>query len=410
MKQLRFYIPTFFFLVLLVFLRIHFLPKPVVMPKGEAIVFQTTLKKEPKISGRWQVLSVGDGKVYLDLFPRYQIGDVLRIDGKVDASGRMFNVKAQKFGHKDNFAAIFASWRGQISSRIAGLLPSREAALVTGTVLGLDNIDRAFQDQLIKTGTIHVVVVSGENLAIVWGVLMGLVKYVGRRKAMIFSILVLVFYGAISGFGPSVMRAILMVGFASAAVFFGREANRILTIILAALVIVLVWPDSLSSISFQLTFAATLGIVLLGRGSMGSKDDKGSRRSMGKIAAVLGENAMVAIAAYLFTAPIILYYFGRVWILAPLVNILVVWVIPYVMILGFFVAGTVLVFMPLAQILAYFAYVPAFYFVKVVDLFSQISWGQVELGKGSIWMVVLWYGLLGGIIWVGKGRKSVVRG
>ena len=91
--------------------------------------------------------------------------------------------------------------------------------------------------------------------------------------------------------------------------------------------------------------------------------------------------------------------------MAPLANILVLEAVFPVMILGFLVAISSLFLISLAQILAYFAYVPAFYFVKAVEIFAKLPVGQVSLGKGSIWMVMGFYVLLLSLMWIWR-RES----
>ena len=81
-------------------------------------------------------------------------------------------------------------------------------------------------------------------------------------------------------------------------------------------------------------------------------------------------------------------------------NILVVEAVLPVMVLGFGVALASLVFLPLAQVLAYLAYVPAFYFVKVVAIFATVPFGQIETGKGNWVMAIVWYGILLGMMGV----------
>ena len=123
---------------------------------------------------------------------------------------------------------------------------------------------------------------------------------------------------------------------------------------------------------------------------------------------MIKNNAAIAVSAYIFTAPIIFYYFGRVSILSPIANIFVVEAISPVMALGFLIAILSLILMPLAQILAYIAYIPAFYFVKVVDIFARIPVGQIDLGKGNWGMVVGFYMLLGLLmfIWMRKSKSK----
>lgn len=373
-RKIALYITTILVLATSYILRLQFEERPQVLPKNQKIIFLATVKKEVRISERFQIITVGDSRLFGDLYPRYRVGDRLKIEGKVSDDGRIFNAKVEKIGHDKNFGSFFVSLRTKLAQNMASYLPGREATLVLGTVLGVDEIAGDFRDQLIRTGTIHVVVVSGQNLSIVAGLFLAQAKIFGRRKSLILTLLAVFFYAMLTGFEPPVVRASLMVLAASLAVFLGRQSWPIWNLFLAALVIIFIWPKALFEISFQLTFAATLGIMTLGQwlGNFGGFLKKSSQLGiLSDLSNLLVQNAAIAISAYLFTLPIILFYFGRVSPLAPFANMLVAPVITPVMILGFLIAGTSLIFSPFAQILAYFAYVPAFYFVKVIEVFAK---------------------------------------
>ena len=452
-KSFLLYSVAIFILGLAVVLRVSWQQKEQVLPKDQYIKLVATLKREPRIYNASQVLEIGDGKVYSDLYPRYKVGDRLQIAGEIDSQGRIYRAKIEKLGEGQGDWVFAASrWMGQLRSRISQnisqLLPAREATLIVGTVLGVDDIERQFRDQLIKTGTIHVVVVSGQNLMIVASVFLTLGKYLGKRFSLFLALFVSLLYAALTGFEPPVVRATLMVAAATLAVYFGRESLPIWNLLMAAVLILFVWPQAIFEISFQLTFAATLGIMTLGQSlakvfvrgpvasflpasarsrdnsmldlkSMGSlravgnpstdttphKKALGTRDTLDTLGTLVINNAAIAISAYIFTAPIILYYFGRVSLVAPLANILVLEAVFPVMILGFLVAISSLFLISLAQILAYFAYVPAFYFVKAVEIFAKLPVGQVSLGKGSIWMVMGFYVLLLSLMWIWR-RES----
>ena len=179
-----------------------------------------------------------------------------------------------------------------------------------------------------------------------------------------------------------------MVIGASAAIFFGRQTYPIWILILAAMVILFIWPQAAFEVSFQLTFAATLGIMTLGQFLTRIFNFQFS------IFNLFLQNAAIATSAYIFTAPIILYYFGRVSILSPIANIFVAEAVFPIMVLGFLVSITSLVFSPLAQALAYIAYVPAFYFVKVVETFAKIPVGQASFGQGNLVALLIFYILI----------------
>jgi len=343
------------------------LDKPEELPKNQPLKFEASVKREPRIYDFSQVIYVADSRAYVDLYPRYRVGDRLLINGTFDEQGRMFNPEVEKIGERSSLSRWRSELRDKISKNVGALLPSREATLVVGTVLGVDTISQEFRQELIKTGTIHVVVVSGQNLMIVAGIFLALTKYLGRRQSMILAILAVFAYAFISGFEPPVVRASIMVLVSTLAIFLGREASVVWSLLVAALLIVLVWPQALFEVSFQLTFAATLGIVTLGQKLINM-----AQGSVGNLRSSTFQVAAIPLSAYLFTAPVILFYFSRVSPIAPLANILVAEAVFPIMVLGFLIALASLIFMPLAQVLAYLAYVPALYFSEIVRLMAKI--------------------------------------
>jgi competence protein ComEC len=413
-----------------VFFYFHF-HKETTLPRNQQIKFEATVKAEPKISDLGQTISIADAKIYAASYPRFSAGDRIKVSGKVDDRGRIFGAEVEKINGGAGVANYVAGLRQKISERIFAMLPQDEATLIVGAVLGVDQINESFHNKLVNTGTIHVVVVSGENLSIVAAVLMGLAKVLGRRRSLVLATLAVFAYAALTGFNPPVARAVLMVFATTIATFFGREIRPVWGLFLAAAVIVFISPSALAEISFQLTFAATLGIVTLGNTiagpvsrflptsarskqksvvnqkenlelrAVGNPSTTATRKLCGQIIKALA----VPISAYLFTAPIILYYFGQVSAISPLVNVFVLEAVAPIMMLGFLIAFSSLVFLPAAQVLAYFAFVPALYFVKVVDFFAGLPVPLIALGKGSLVFVAAFYFMvLGLVLLLGKAR------
>jgi competence protein ComEC len=392
------------------------------IPKGP-VVFEAVLKQTPQLNGRGQVLSFANVKVYTDFETQYEVGERLKVEGAVDEKGRMYQPRVSKVSRVSGVSSAVASLRSRIADNISRLLPKKEAILVQGTILGVDNIDYGFRQELINTGTIHVVVVSGQNMAIAAGIFLAFAKYLGRRLAVVLALIGVLCYATLAGFQPPVIRAAIMVSAATIATLFGREIWPMWSLLLAAYAIVFINPASITEISFQLTFAATLGIMTLGRlfakmagpvsfflpanarpklKTSGNQKDNGELRVGGNPSKTathaffqaVGASAAVAVSAYLFTAPLIIFYFGRISLLAPLVNILVIEAVTPIMIIGFALALVSLVWMPAAQIVAILIFVPAFYFVKVVEIFSAIPYGQAEFGQGNILLLIVLYALV----------------
>lgn len=413
-RQIAIYFGLILFLTASFLIRLNLAEKPKIIPRNGDVTLVATVLNQPRFSERSQIIEIGDSRLFVALYPKYSVGDRLRVKGFVDEQGRIFNAKVDRLsprlqnGKESLFLKLkiwVANLRNRIGDNINELLPSSEAALVKGMVLGVDEIGAGLRDRLTRTGTIHVVVVSGQNLSIVAGLFLGLAGYIGRRLSLILATLAVFLYALLTGFEPPVVRASLMVLAGTMAVFWGRQSWPLLNLVLAALLILFIWPKALLEISFQLTFAATLGIMSLGQwlqrnfvlgpassflpaGARSGKNskrqgqDQADLRAVGNpsrtvtphkntLVALFINNAAVATSAYLFTTPIIWWHFERVALISPIVNILVAELVAPMMILGFVVAEAGLIFMPLAQVLAYLAYIPAFVFIKVVQIFAN---------------------------------------
>jgi competence protein ComEC len=365
-----------------------------VLPKNVNLKFEAVVANI-KSTDTGQVLSFANITVFAPKYPEYKEGDRLVISGFVDSDGKLFKPQIEFIGASSNLLTFTSGLRREVLSKIRTLLPEREATLVAGEVLGASDIPSEFKAELTKTGTIHVVVVSGQNLMIVAGVFMAFSRYIGRRKSLVLSVFAIFLYALLAGFQPPVVRAMIMVLVATLALFAGRQVSVLLAIFLAAVLIVIFSPSSLFTISFQLTFAATLGIVTLGQVLQ-----KKFRRIP-----FLGENAAIALSSFVFTAPVILYYFGRISLLAPIANILVAEAVFPIMILGFFLSVTSIVFSPLAALFALITYAPAHYFSLVVAFFAKIDFGYFEPFGHNLNLLIFLYVLIFLMIGVWKGKE-----
>jgi competence protein ComEC len=145
-------------------------------------------------------------------------------------------------------------------------LPPTSAALLAGLLLGErgglpPDVDAAFR----RAGVSHVLAVSGFNVALVAATVWALLALARapRRVAVIGALVVVVGYAAVTGPQPSVLRAALMAVLVLLALLLDREAAVLNSLALAALVILACRPADLHDPGFQLSFAATAGIVLV---------------------------------------------------------------------------------------------------------------------------------------------------
>ncbi len=149
------------------------------------------------------------------------------------------------------------------------------ASLLNGILLGRQLfVTQTFYDQLKQVGLIHIVVLSGMNITMVSAiVLSSLIPLLGRRIATIITIAIIIGFILFVGAEAPVVRAGIMGILALIGILYGRKTLMVWLLFLSGLIMVLFNHEWLTSISFQLSFAATLGIILFGSGEH-EKDNK----------------------------------------------------------------------------------------------------------------------------------------
>jgi competence protein ComEC len=230
------------------------------------------------------------------------------------------------------------AWPARLKHQAVGAmrqaLPPVSAALLAGLLLGdrtdlPPDVDGAFR----RAGVYHVLAVSGFNVALVASTVWALLALARapRRVAALGALVVVVGFAAVVGGQPSVLRATLMAVLVLTAVLLEREASVLNGLALAAVAILAVRPAELHDPGFQLSFAATAGIVLapLPRG-----------RLLGGLA--------VSAAAQLAVLPIGLVHFNQVSMLGVVANLVVVPLAGLATVLGLFAVATGLVSLTLA--------------------------------------------------------------
>lgn len=172
-------------------------------------------------------------------------------------------------GHAWRWTDLFEPTRRRIAAWLAESgLPYRERALVKALVLGLrDELDHEQKDAFVKSGTIHVLAVSGTHVGFIYAMLLFLFGWWGgsgwaRTVRGVVILLALWGYAGLTGACPSVLRATIMFSLFTLAGMGGRRSDP-LNSLFAAAFLLLVWdPHMLVEIGFQLSFLAVLGIIL----------------------------------------------------------------------------------------------------------------------------------------------------
>lgn len=188
-------------------------------------------------------------------------------------------------------------------------------------------------------GVIHVLAVSGLHVGLVALFFLFVFKLLSPDKwATGATILALAIYALVTDLRPSVVRASIMAAVILIALAIERDSDIINTIGLAALIILIAWPQSLFELSFQLSFAATLSIVTLYRPIL-SLLPRVLKRGEGWWGKWIFSPLSISLAAQLGTAPIVALHFNRLPIISVMANIIVVPMIGVVLAFGILAAA-----------------------------------------------------------------------
>jgi competence protein ComEC len=289
------------------------------------------------------------------------------------------------------------------------IFPDPEAALMAGILLGVETgIPESVQQAFNDTGTTHIIAISGFNFAIVAALFVALFgRLLGRWRGMVAAFLGIALYAALAGATAGVVRAAIMGGLSVFAVQIGRRQNGLNSLAFVAALMAFADPHVLWDVGFQLSFMATLGLILyadsLSRAFIGFAGSHLPGATAQRLAAPIGEYFLFTLAAQLTTLPLILYYFHRLSLISLLANPLVLPAQPPVMILGGLATLLGLLYLPLGQLAAYLAWPFVVYTIRIVELLATWQGAAFDVGQVSLWAVLAFYALL--FAWTAFGSR-----
>jgi len=244
------------------------------------------------------------------------------------------------------------------TSVINSYLPEPHASLLNGIIFGINlKTSYDFYERIKMVGLLHIVVLSGINITLLAVVAGNLTQFLGKRLSILITILIVILFIFFVGPKAPIVRA----GFMGILTFVGilteRKTYVFFSLILSLFFIFIFWPHWLKTVSLQLSYGATLGLILFGQT---------------KSANWLWKNFITSLAAQVFTAPTIFIYFKQLSLISPLSNVLVAEIIPALMVFGFLTAI-------LGKINYYLGYLPAMicyglltYLVWIIETLSKL--------------------------------------
>ncbi len=265
------------------------------------------------------------------------------------------------------------------------------AGLLKGTVLGVDSSTNAsITESFQRTGTLHLLVVSGSHFSLLAGFLLALGSMVGMSRSFLLPAIVgmLFFFLAMIGFPPSAVRGFLasLSIYAAEVAVRPRKALHILFLITAAMLIADPWL-ALFTIGFQLSVLASAGIIVFSQ----PLDDALAIRFRWERFMSLRSIAASSIAAIFATTPLLLWAFGSVSLIAPIANVVALLVSPLLLVAGILYLASANLFMPFATLMAPLVDFLFRWFGELIHAFADIPYASITVGAIPAPIIILYY-------------------
>jgi competence protein ComEC len=353
----------------------------------------------------------------------YKYGEIVRLRGKLktpseneDFSYRDYLARQGAYstmistevtylpGKEGNlFTANLYALKNYALQIIYRFFPDPESSLLAGILLGVNNglpddLQQAYKD----TGTAHIIAISGFNISIIAGVFLSLFgRIFGERRGAVFAAIGIIFYTLLVGASAAVVRAAFMGVTALFARHFGRTQDGIITLFVVAALMCLFNPFYLQDVGFQLSFAATLGLVLYAEPL-----SKFATRTISKfrlqpatvetISAPISDFFLLTLAAQITTLPIMAYQFNHLALVSFIANPFILPAQPAVMILSGLAVILGMIFQPIGQLTAFVAWPFVAYTNRAVEFFAGLPGAAVSVDF-PFWGVIVWYVALLGL-------------
>jgi competence protein ComEC len=382
---------------------------------------------EIKVDGGWRNVN-GTVLVFAPRYPVYRYGDELLMSGVLETPAQIDDFDYRGYlAHQGIYTIMYyprievlaidkgykpLTWiyslRSRLSQSLARVLPEPQAGLAQGIVLGIRaNIPESLKNDFTRSGTAHLLAISGVNLTIMAGILLSALLWALGRRGYWYVWLTMGaiwIYAVMTGMNPPVVRGAIMASIFLLAEFLGRQKSAMVALMMTAAVMAGINPRVLGDASFQLSFLAMAGLVVIspafrsyGRGLVAARlGDEGFPAS----AANFTVDAFSAtLGALIVVWPVIAYYFDIVSLVGPLATFLALPSLPGIIISASLTALIGLVWLALAQVIGWLAWLFLSYMLAVVKGMATPSLSAIEFHLVNVGFIWGYYAVLGATIW-----------
>jgi competence protein ComEC len=369
-------------------------------------------------------------------YPAYHYGDVLKVSGELETPPQFEDFDYKSYlAHQGIHSVIYYpgvevldhgqglkplqwiySLRERLSTSLARALPEPQGSLAQAILLGLrGNIPDSLYTAFSRTGTAHLLAISGLHISIIIAMLLSFGILIFGRQRSIYIWLTLAFmwlYAMLAGMHPPIIRAAIMGSLFLMAEYLGRQRSAIIALAFAAAMMVGIQPYILWSLSFQLSFLAMAGLILLYPyfqewGRKGVASLFGTKERIAAVGGMITDGFAVTLAAIVAVGPLIAYNFGVVSLIALPATFFSLPALPFIIVTAGLVAFVGLLASLAAQILGWLAWLFLSYLIFIVQGFDALPHSSLEVTTFSTWYIWGYYAILAGVIASLNHRKQL---
>lgn len=304
---------------------------------------------------------------------------------------------------------------GAVGGSIDNIFPERLAPFIRAITIGDASslkADATVYTPLMISGIAHIVAVSGMHVSFLISMISPFLR--GRRSRAVAAIPLLLLFMAVSGFSPSVCRAVIMHIFVIIAPLCKRRSDGTTSVFAALLALVITNPASITSVGLQLSFLSTLGLVLLNPVISNTFTDAAKKapalqkRYVRSVCRFVISGFSTSLSALAFSLPLTAYYFGYVAVFAPITNLITLWAASFAFCGGIIASILGLIFEPLGLAAAWIAGIPADWIIFAAKLITRIPFAAVYISNTYIlgWLLYVYAAVV--ILVLLKGRLRAV--
>lgn len=291
--------------------------------------------------------------------------------------------------------------RHGIERRFKLYLPYPDNTLISAMLIASrHSIPRQIRELFVKTGSVHILSVSGLHVAIISAILFFLLKafYLSRKASSVIIILFLAIYVVIAQERAPILRASIMITIYLLSYILDRDSDIYTTLSLAGIIILLINPMQIFAAGFVLSFSCIFSLVYLtpkleALFPYRLKENAGSvvRRYLLRILQYIKRLLFASTAVFIGVWPITAIYFKIIPTVSIVANIVVVPLLGVILFLSIALACIPIFLKPIAFMFAYLLHGLLLIVLKVLTLLVSVPFAYFYISNIPLYAVVLYY-------------------